>query len=344
MTKFKPVKHRTSGSTGKPLEIYVDKNLDILGTCLVWRHLNWGGYTFNKRLTELGVPFGFFEGKLNKKELWRYTKATNILEINTGMLEGENMKSICEKIEEFNPEYIRIYPSIAYLLALYLAKHENKIKPKAIFTWSEKLYPEQKQFIKQGFNCKVYEFYGMWEYVMFAYPCSYGSFHTTPELGILEVVKGGKKSEKGEIGELVLTTLRNYSMPLIRYAIGDYGYIEDIECPCGRKSEILCIVGCRDKDLIVTKTGFVNVMSGTPWFNDKSRIKQIQFYQEQKGEVIVRLVPEENFNGTDLNNLRESLSRYFSGSVDISFKIVDEIPRTKAGKYKYVESKVPIEF
>jgi phenylacetate-CoA ligase len=85
-------------------------------------------------------------------------------------------------------------------------------------------------------------------------------------------------------------------------------------------------------------------MSGTPWFGHKSRIKQIQFYQKKKGEATVRLVPDDNFNATDFNNLKEALHNYFKDSVDLSFEYVNEIPRTATGKYKYVESKVPIEW
>ena len=58
----------------------------------------------------------------------------------------------------------------------------------------------------------------------------------------------------------------------------------------------------------------------------------------------MRLVPDEDFNNTDLNNLKESLYNYFDDSVDLSLEFVNVIPRTEVGKYKYVESKVPIEF
>lgn len=342
---FKHVKYSTSGSTGKPLSVCIDKKLATLGANLYWRHFNWGGYVFNKRLVMFGRPLGFFEHEINKKDLWSYTRATNTLQINTALLGDKHMKAICEKIAEFDPEYIYFYPSLAYALASYLVRHNAvKIRPKSAFSWSEKLYAEQKQFIEQVFGCRIYEFYGMLEYLMFAYACPHGSLHTTPELGIIEIVKNGKICKKGEVGELVCTTLHNHSMPLIRYAMGDYGYIKDVDCPCGRKSEVLFIVGCRDKDLIVTKNGFVNVMSRTPWFNQKSRIKQIQFFQEKKGEVVVKLVPDEGFNDVDMNNLKESLSNYFGDSVDLSYELVDKIPRTKAGKYKYVDSKVPIEF
>lgn len=342
--KYTYFKFHTSGSTGKPLEILIDRKLHTFAFSLTWRDFNSIGYTFNKRCVTLGKPFGFEEGKINRKDLWKFHKLNNVLDVNTAMLDRDNIMKIFKKIEEFSPEYIKTYPSFAYTLSQYLQNNRMfKIQPKAIITGSEKLYPEQKDLIQKVFGCEVYDFYAQWEILIFANSCSHGNLHTTPELGILEIIKNGKRCKKGEIGELVCTTLHNYSMPLLRYALGDYGYIEDIECPCGRKSDILTIVGSRNKDLIVTKNGFVNVMSGTPWFGHKSRIKQIQFYQEEKGEVTVRLVPDEDFDITEFNKLKESLNNYFGDSVDLSFEFVNEIPRIPAGKYKYVESKVPIE-
>ncbi|MBI4698004.1 MAG: phenylacetate--CoA ligase family protein [Nitrospirae bacterium] len=342
---FRPVKHRTSGSSGKPLEVYVDRKVDAFGHGLVWRHFNWGGHAFNKRMVQITRPFGYLENKINTKDLWNHNSFTNTLSINTALL-SRHMEAVCRKVAEFSPEYIKSYPSILYALASYLEKYRTvKINPKAIFLWAEPIYPEQKKFIEQVFGCRVYEFYGMWEYLMFAYTCSHGNLHTSPELGILEIVKNGQKCKKGETGEIVCTTLHNHSMPLIRYSMEDYGYIEDKECLCGRQSEILNISGCRQESLIATKDGFAVILSGTPWFNQRSRvkIKQIQFYQEKKGEVVVRLVPEEDFSSRDLDNLKESINNYLTGSVDLSFEIVDEIPRTMGGKYKYIDSKVPIE-
>lgn len=349
ISKYKCHQFRTSGSTGIPLELFVDKNLHTFALSITWRDFNSIGYSLNSRCVTLLHPFGYKEGKINRKDLWEYNELINILDINTALIESENIRTICEKIAEFNPECIKTYPSFAYSLALYLQNKESvNIKPKVIITGTEKLYPEQKRLIQEVFDCEVYDFYAQWELLMFANSCSHGNLHTTPELGILEILKNGKKCNKGETGELVCTTLLNRSMPLLRYATGDYGYIEDMECPCGKKSEIVEIVGSRDKDLLVTKNGFVNVMSGTPWFGNKSRIKKIQFFQEQKGNAIVRFVPDEDFDNNDFNNLKESLDNYFNDSVnkslDLSFEIVNDIPRTAAGKYKYVESKVPIEW
>jgi phenylacetate-CoA ligase len=184
----------------------------------------------------------------------------------------------------------------------------------------------------------------MWEYLVFAAECEYHRLHLDFELGIAEIVKNGRLCPVGEIGEIVATGLHNYSMPLIRYETGDYGYIKNEGCPCGRKMPIIEIVGGREKDLIVTKKGFFNVMSGLPLMCGKNNlIKQIQFYQKNKDTLVVRLVKGEEFSDSDGEGVKAVISNYLLNSIDITLEFLEDIPRTSAGKYMYVISKVPIE-
>ena len=53
--------------------------------------------------------------------------------------------------------------------------------------------------------------------------------------------KDGQEVKEGEIGEIFVTSLTNYLMPLIRYKIGDLAVKarKDRVCSCGRKLPIL---------------------------------------------------------------------------------------------------------
>jgi len=218
------------------------------------------------------------------------------------------------------------------------------IKPHSITLRAEKLYPGQRELLENVFRYPCFEFYGMWEYLIFAAECEYHRLHLDFELGIAEVVKDGRLCSTGEIGEIVGTGLHNYSMPLIRYATGDYGYIRNEGCQCGRKMPIIEIVGGREKDLIVTRKGFFNVMSGLPLMLGKNNlIKQVQFYQENKDTLVVRLIKGEEFSDSDKEGVKAAISNYLLNSIGITLEFLEYIPRTSAGKYMYVISKVAIE-
>jgi phenylacetate-CoA ligase len=64
--------------------------------------------------------------------------------------------------------------------------------------------------------------------------------------------KTGEQVEDGERGELVVTTIHKFAMPLIRYRIGDLTIKESEVCPCGRTHpRIMRILGRTDDMLVI---------------------------------------------------------------------------------------------
>ena len=254
--RYRPVSQRTSGSTGKPLELFVDGDMAQLGEAMLWRHFNWAGYRFHDKAAYLEFPLGFKEGKIDTETLFTMDASRKVVNFNSGMLNPQTLPKICAKLEKFRPDTFHSYPSLLIMLAEYLRNHpEFTIRPHSIIARSEKLYPEQRQAIEEAFGCKVFEIYAQWEYLCFATDCPSGRKHHFFDLGIVNIVKDGHPCPDGEVGELICTGLHNYSMPLIRYKLGDIGKIAPSDCSCGRRMPILEIVGCRGKDLIVTSNG-----------------------------------------------------------------------------------------
>jgi phenylacetate-CoA ligase len=345
--KYKPVINSTSGSTGEPFKIFIDKNVVFLVHALIKRYFFWAGYTlFKDKAIQIRGPFGFKQGQIDFKKLYNFDPIGKILHINSALIHHNKLDAICKLLTDFQPSYIESYPSLIFLIAKYLQnKTDYSIHPKSIILRSEMLYPSQRRLIENVFQCPCFNFYGQWEYVTFAFECKHHNLHLDFELGITEIVKNGKLCAPGEIGEIVTTGLHNHSMPLIRYATGDYGYLKKIKCKCGRNTPILKIIGARDKDLIVTKKGFFNIMSGLPFkLTENGKIKQIQFFQKNKDLLIVRIVKDKNFSNSDIKKIKKTLNNYLENSIDIRFDFPKNIPREKSGKYKFVDSNVPIEF
>ena len=71
----------------------------------------------------------------------------------------------------------------------------------------------------------------------------------------VEVVDGDRPVAPGEFGELVITTLRNTAMPLIRYRVGDSGRLSTERCECGRPHPILEDLQARNDDTFPTRDG-----------------------------------------------------------------------------------------
>ncbi|MCK5013105.1 MAG: phenylacetate--CoA ligase family protein [Candidatus Omnitrophica bacterium] len=344
--QFNPKTNKTSGSTGTPFKILVDQAVVSFVHAVIWRHYNWAGCRFHDKSVYMGPPFDYETGEIDLKNLYQLDSTGKILKLNTGLMNKETLPELCRLLEDFKPDHIHAYPSIISIFAQYLLKNKSyEIRPESVILRAEKVYPEHRDLVKSAFGCPCFELYAMYEYITFASECDHHSLHLNEEMGITEIIKDGKPCAPGEVGEIVGTTLLNHSMPLIRYAMGDYGRIKKETCACGRQSPILEVTGSRAKDLIVTEKGYFNVMSGVPLIIEgvNEGINHVQFYQKDMKNLIIRLVKKDKAVNLDESQIKKRVGNYFRNSINISIEYVDSIARTKSGKYKYVDSEVPLE-
>lgn len=343
--KYHPIECHTGGSTGKPLHFLHDKSVRGLVEALGLRFQQWAGQTLTHRFIMMRSAIGYREGKLDHTTPYHYDPIARMLEINTANLDQKHIIRALLLFAEFKPSFLHSYPSVANLLAGFILQNPKyKIRLKAVLVGSELLYPQMRKNIETAFDCRVFNFYGMEEAVTFAMQCEHDNMHLCPELGILEIIKDGKPCRPLEIGEFVCTGLHNFSMPLIRYTMNDCGYFKDIECPCGRKSPIIEVVGGRDKDLIVTKNGVINLLSHENISKKISGIKEFQIVQKNIGRLCVKIVKDQYYKEQDRNEIINGLKALVGDEVEIDTIFVTDIPRTNAGKFKFVLSNVKPEF
>lgn len=80
-------------------------------------------------------------------------------------------------------------------------------------------------------------------------------YHVQSESVILEVLDdSGRPCLPGETGRVVVTTLQNYAMPLIRYESGDYAEVGS-SCSCGRKLPVLTRIHGRQRNMVMLPGG-----------------------------------------------------------------------------------------
>ena len=73
-------------------------------------------------------------------------------------------------------------------------------------------------------------------------------------------------------------------------------------------------------------------------------VKQFQFFQEKKGEVIFNIIKKDTYTNRDTEQIEKELQKKLGADVDLQICIVDHIPRTQSGKYRWLIQKLPIEF
>lgn len=340
-SKRKPFLNATAGSTGEPLKYYIDMEVASISWAGMLRGWEWAGYKLgDKRATIAGSSLVTDKPAFNKR-------ARNLIERNLKLsaldMSKERMASYTIKITSYKSKFLRGYPSAIYVFAEFLReKGINSIQPKAIFTTAEMLLPQHREVIEKQFGCKVFDQYGCYDGGLQAMECSeHCGFHISVEKVIMEFVdEDNKPVPAGCSGEILATDLYNYTMPFIRYAVGDMGVFADEQCSCGRGLPLMKSLEGRTTDLIVFNNGVT--LSGpalTLVFKD-CHIRQYQVIQEAKDKLVIKVIKAEHYSDRDTEHFLGIIKAHAGEGVEIETYFVDEIPTTKAGKWRFIISKI----
>jgi phenylacetate-CoA ligase len=244
--------HWTSGSTGQPLFFYISKSEDDFRKA---KHLR-GNITCGQKPRDRWVavvpPFRFTNTTKLQRTLGIYAP------IPISVLDDSATQ--ISIIERANPDLVDGYSSSLLLLAREVEKRElTTIKPRFLFGGAELTDDLSRGYIEKVFEAPFYDRYATVELERMAWQCPVKrEYHIDADTVILEFVDGdGEAVSPGERGEIVCTSLFNYAMPFIRYAIGDVGIPSDKECSCGRTFPLMKMVEGRKDSLIVLPDGRV---------------------------------------------------------------------------------------
>lgn len=223
----------TSGSTGVPLRLLKSKE-EI-------NRLTISLYQQRCRV----IPKGFskfvqikFYGAIKDNGEYIMKKVLKEKEtINLSMLhmDNESLSEYCNVLKnDIENGWIMGAPSIVEKLSDFILINEIKINSiQYIELTGELCFPLQKQKIKNAFNCPVRNHYGNREFWGIAFECEFGKLHILDKHVYVETINN----------EIIVSTLDQFTMPLVRYNIGDVGNICNDVCECRQNSKILELHG-----------------------------------------------------------------------------------------------------
>ena len=145
--------------------------------------------------------------------------------------------------------------------------------------------------------------------------------------------------QKGETGQLLVTTLQKRKMPLIRYKVDDLVTISDKICDCGRGFPVVqSFDGRRIESIVSPKQTY---MSPLPFYEIMEEYKNIEEFKiEQRSENEVTLILKMKFG--EFNNVqqlavRKEINRYLDYPMKLSVEYVDAIEPMPNGKIMRVQ-------
>lgn len=343
--------NRTGGSTGEPLVVLQDRDgVRRSGSAVLRFFYDWHGIGVGDREVKVwGLEADlFYPSRFSFKSIVEW--ASGIRMLNAFRMTPETMHDYIRFLGEYHPLVLRGYSANLYELALFVEEHKLHIHPPRIVVSSAgTLYDHLREKISSVFGAPVFNHYGSREMHNMAMECPQSSgLHINAFTHMIEVVDDrGQACPPGVEGDLVVTSLVNRAMPLIRYRIGDRGALAGVPCRCGRGLPVLATLSGRRVDCLHTRDGsvipglfFVHLL-GVHLKNHP--VDKFQVIQESYNSVRFRLVLNqvENLPPETSDELREKTRLVMGERCKIEIDVVDEIKPLPSGKYQYIKCMLP---
>ena len=202
--------------------------------------------------------------------------------------------------------------------------------------------PQEREIGNKVLEAPVTSQYGASECGGIAQECPAGGMHISVDHAFIEfLLPDGSPAKPGEVGEIVVTALHNYGMPLIRYRIGDLGAYLPGSCTCGLTLPLMRLTIGKAIDLISTSTRkdvSAHVLDYINLYLMKHCIRGIkQFFVEQIGpdNFILTVVRETPFDERSVPTFIEKMRENLGESITVQSQFADFIAQEPTGKRRY---------
>lgn len=334
----------TSGSTGRPLRVFVSEEEDDFRKA---KHLTANIFCGQKprdRYVTITSPSHFGEVPRLLRVIGVYDR--------TFVSVFDDVDTQISTIEKIEPKILAGYSSSLLLLAKEVKKRGiETIKPRFVLGGAELIDDFSRQFIEEVFDAPLYDQYAIVELDRMAWQCPAKSqYHIDADAIIVQFLdEKGEEVSAGEKGEIVCTSLFNYAMPFIRYAVDDIGIPSDEECPCGITLPLMKVIEGRKDSLLLLPDGrllsprtFTIAMNMFKLSRDIDQFRVIQ-RKTDLFEVHIKKKNEAIDEKTMENELVKHLKKMFNmNRDDVTFEIEfdNDIPFDKSGKFSAVVSEL----
>ena len=330
---------KTSGSTGKQIRVTDTDANRLFWMAITLRDHLWRHREFSGRL--IAIRSGrSAEDPLRIKESKSWGPSTGKI-YSTGpstvlyhrMPIDQQAEVLCSK----NPAYLLVYPSNAVRLAHYFLEHGLQLPGlREVMTYGEAVLPETRTACRAAWDVPVSDMYSCEELGYIALQCPrHDHYHCQSESVLVEVLDDqDRPCQPGEIGRVVLTSLHNFAMPLIRYENQDHAEVGP-PCDCGRGLPVIRRVLGRRRNMLLQPAG------GRVWprlapdvWASVAGVSDVQLIQRDAGHMEARVVRATPLDDSGERALTSALSAALGGSYEFTFRYQDDIQRHANGKYE----------
>lgn len=328
----------SGGTTGVPVDLYKTFDTWCLRMAVKMRSEDWIGKrpgTPSAIIWGHKANLGFME-RIKEQLYWNFQNYRFLSALD---LKEKTLEKYLGIIRRYGAKYIESYVYPVYLLAEIIEK--NGLEPPrldGIVTGAERLFDFQKEKIESAFGCPVYNRFGCSELTNISCECQqHGGQHINVDTLWVETVDAGDDSVLNEEGEVVVTDLMNYAMPLIRYRTDDKAVMSDRRCDCGRTFPMFEAVMGKELRSIKAPDGHEWHGKYFQWtLYGVTGIFRFQFVEKADDHFEMRIIPDGKVGREEIRaKALKSFSEMASHGITLTVEFVEDIPLTGAGKMSF---------
>ena len=254
------------------------------------------------------------------------------------------VQHLVRAVEERPPTLVWGVSNALYVVALALLDEGRTVHAGACWSGGNALHPHYERALEEAFRCSVYERYASIETGLIAQECPEGGSLHVPAEGIVAEIVGpdGSPVGPGEMGEVLVTSLRNPATPLIRYRVGDRAIAPiEPECGCGRGLPVFGTVAGRTNDFLRTRSGELvsqrqAVEAVQPGSNS---VLDFQVTQHEDARLTVLVIQRDSPSAeADRERVAAILQNLVQPPGQVQVDRVDHIALTPGGKLRTIVS------
>jgi len=327
------ITYGSSGSTGRPITV-----LGTAVTACFWQALSarenlWQQRDFSGKLAAIRSKI-----KPGTAPRWGGWCDGLITGPSCGLSISEDIDDQLAWLAEEKPDYLLTHPSNLFALAQRaLAREITLPRLKQVRTFGEMLRPDLRALCRKAWNVGLADIYSAEEVGYVALQCPQGEhYHIQSENLLVEILDNDNQPCKpGEIGHVVVTTLHNFAMPLIRYRLRDQAEVGE-PCPCGRGLPVLRRIVGRQRNMLRLPDGRQHWPSfpGSLWRQVVPELQQFQLIQKALDRIEVRIASSVSVNEAQELALANMLTENFGYPFRFDFTYVARIDPTPNGKFE----------
>ena len=341
----------SSGTTGQPTKVLHSVNTSRVFNALKQREYRWfrfdpGGAMAMIRMAAQ-LPRSEDRKELADRDTRHMTAWLNVgADFATGPFLGFNVTNPPERqlawLREHKPDYLVTFSESFEHLAFTAGDRKPAESLKGLLAISDQMTPDMRTHVESSFGASVHQNYGLNEVGLVAARCEAGRYHVHTETCHVEIVgDNGKPCAPGEVGRLIVTGLKNWAMPLIRYDTDDLALAVEGACPCGRTLPSFAEIVGRYSRTAFLPEGTLGLVEGLRGAIDSTPaaltqgLRQFQIHQCSDNSFELRLVSRKPIAEAFTERLQTAWSALAPrAEQSLAIKRVDAIARSPGGKFQ----------